>query len=105
MPLTRARLGPELARLAPSELILTEDREQDLRDLTADMGIATTSLGRASFDSTAAEKRLCAVFDVATARQHLVTVDPQAGFAISKFPEAERLLELSRTRTAAQVRQ
>lgn len=46
-----------------------------------------------------------AVFDVATARQHLVTVDPQAGFAISKFPEAERLLELSRTRTAAQVRQ
>ncbi len=66
MPFTRARLGPELARLAPSELILTEDREQDLRDLTADLGISTTSLGRASFDSTAAEKRLCAVFDVAT---------------------------------------
>ena len=34
------------------------------------------------------------VFDVATARQHLITVDPQAQFAISKFPEAEKLLEL-----------
>jgi len=45
------------------------------------------------------------VFDVATARQHLVTVDPQAGFAISKFPEAEKLLELSRNKTAAKVGQ
>jgi carboxyl-terminal processing protease len=44
-----------------------------------------------------------AVFDVATARQHLVTVDPQARFAISKFPEAEKLLELNRNRTAAKV--
>ena len=46
-----------------------------------------------------------AVFDVATARQHLVTVDPQARFAISKFPEAEKLLELNRNRTAAKVGQ
>ncbi|MDO8678229.1 MAG: S41 family peptidase [Acidobacteriota bacterium] len=41
------------------------------------------------------------VFDVATARQHLVTVDPQARFAISKFPEAEKLLDLNRNKTAA----
>ncbi len=41
-----------------------------------------------------------AVFDIATARQRLVTVDPQARFAISKFPEAEKLQELSRSRTA-----
>jgi carboxyl-terminal processing protease len=40
------------------------------------------------------------VFDTATARQRLVTVDPQARFAISKFPEAEKLQELSRNRTA-----
>ena len=46
-----------------------------------------------------------AVFDVATARQHLVTVDPQAGFAISKFGEAERLLELGQSRTAAKPAQ
>jgi carboxyl-terminal processing protease len=36
------------------------------------------------------------VFDTATARQRLVTVDPQARFAISKFPEAEKLHELAR---------
>ena len=34
------------------------------------------------------------MFDIATAKQHLITVDPQAKFAISKFPDAEKLLEL-----------
>ena len=66
MGTTRARLAPELARLAPSELILTEDLETGLRDLTDDLGVATTPLGRASFDSTAAEKRLCTAFGVST---------------------------------------
>ena len=36
------------------------------------------------------------VFDMATARQRLVTVDPQARFAISHFPDAEKLQELSK---------
>ena len=36
------------------------------------------------------------VFDIATAKQHLITVDPQAKFAISKFPEAEKLLSSRR---------
>ena len=40
------------------------------------------------------------VFDIATAKQHLITVDPQATFAISKFPEAEKLLELKKTTVA-----
>jgi len=40
------------------------------------------------------------VFDIATAKQHLITVDPQANFAISKFPEAEKLLELKKTTVA-----
>ncbi len=39
-----------------------------------------------------------AVFDVATARQHLIEVDPQARFALSRFSEAERLAEMSRAR-------
>jgi hypothetical protein len=43
-----------------------------------------------------------AVFDVATARQRLVTVDPQARFAISKFSEAEQLLALKKTTVAKQ---
>ena len=36
------------------------------------------------------------VFDIATAKQRLITVDPQAKFAISKFPEAEQLLTLKK---------
>jgi carboxyl-terminal processing protease len=46
-----------------------------------------------------------AVFDVATARQHLIAVDPQARFAIARFPDAERLLELPKSRTAGKVGQ
>jgi len=42
------------------------------------------------------------VFDIATAKQHLITADPQAKFAISKFPEAEQLLTLKKTTTARQ---
>jgi carboxyl-terminal processing protease len=45
------------------------------------------------------------VFDAATARQRLITVDPQAKFAISKFAEAEKLLELTKTRTTAKAGQ
>jgi carboxyl-terminal processing protease len=37
-------------------------------------------------------------FDVAAARQHLITVDPQARFALSRFGEAERLSELARNK-------
>ena len=37
------------------------------------------------------------VFDIATAKQHLITVDPQAKFAISKFSEAEQLLTLKKS--------
>ena len=40
------------------------------------------------------------VFDIATARQRLVTVDPQARFAIAKFPDAEKLLELAKNKHA-----
>jgi carboxyl-terminal processing protease len=44
-------------------------------------------------------------FDIATAKQRLITVDPQAKFAISKFPESEKLLELSKARTTAKAQQ
>ncbi len=40
------------------------------------------------------------VFDIATAKQRLIAVDPQAKFAISKFPDAEALLTLKRTTAA-----
>jgi carboxyl-terminal processing protease len=41
-----------------------------------------------------------AVFDVATARQRLITADPQARFALGRFTEAEKLVELSKNRPA-----
>ncbi len=64
MPLAAVRLGPELARLAPSELIVSETQEPEIREIAADMGVQMTPLGRASFDSTAAERRICDLFRV-----------------------------------------
>ncbi|MES0825549.1 DNA mismatch repair protein MutS [Ruegeria sp. SCP11] len=64
MPLTSVRLSPELARLAPSELIVADGSEQPLHEPVRDLGISLTPIGRASFDSTAAEKRICGLFHV-----------------------------------------
>ncbi len=65
MPVARVRLSPELARLAPSELIVAEGPVYDLcRPLTDEYKIPLTPLGKASFDSAAAEKRICALFNV-----------------------------------------
>ncbi len=58
------RLGPELARLAPKEVLVYEARDRDLASLVTDSGAALTPLARASFDSTGAEKRLCDLFRV-----------------------------------------
>ncbi|WP_424988220.1 DNA mismatch repair protein MutS [Microbulbifer sp. S227A] len=66
MPLNPARLGPELARLAPSELIVSDTGAAGLYEVAGDLGVALTPLGRASFDSAAADKRLCALFSVGT---------------------------------------
>ena len=64
MQLPEIRLGPELARLAPSELIVSDGGDPPC-DLADDLGISLTPLSRAGFDSTAAEKRLCDLFGVA----------------------------------------
>ncbi|MFD1341188.1 DNA mismatch repair protein MutS [Litorisediminicola beolgyonensis] len=66
MPLAEARIGAELARLAPSELLMSESTDEKLRPVLDDLGLDATVLGRASFDSTAAETRLCALFGVQT---------------------------------------
>ncbi|MES2665599.1 MAG: DNA mismatch repair protein MutS [Pseudomonadota bacterium] len=60
------RLGPELARLAPREVLVSETRERDLAGLIEDTGAALTPLSRGSFDSTGAEARLCGIFGVAS---------------------------------------
>ncbi|MEM6656944.1 MAG: DNA mismatch repair protein MutS [Pseudomonadota bacterium] len=64
MPLTSVRLSPELARLAPSELIVADSSEHKVQDQVRDLGIALTPVGRASFDSTAAQQRMCELFQV-----------------------------------------
>ncbi len=60
------RLGPELARLAPREVLVSEAREQELAGLIGEAGAAVTSLARGSFDSAGAERRLCALFGVSS---------------------------------------
>lgn len=59
MPCPQVRLGPELARLAPREVLVSELRERDLAGIVTESGAAITALSRGSFDSTSADKRLC----------------------------------------------
>ena len=58
MPCAPARLGPELARLAPREVVLSEGAEADWGGIVTESGAAVTPLGRAAFDSTGASTRL-----------------------------------------------
>ncbi|NPD17374.1 DNA mismatch repair protein MutS [Xinfangfangia sp. D13-10-4-6] len=64
MPCPLPRLGPELARLSPRELLIPEGEEAETAGLVTDSGTALTPLARASFDSAGAEKRLCALWQV-----------------------------------------
>ena len=60
------RLGPELARLAPREVLVSEVSEADLAGTVAESGAAITALARGCFDSAGSEKRLCQLFAVAS---------------------------------------
>jgi DNA mismatch repair protein MutS len=64
MPSSLTRLSPDLARIAPRELLLSEARERDITPLLDNT--AVTPLSRGSFDSTNAERRLCDLFHVAS---------------------------------------
>ncbi len=66
MPTSMIRLGPDLARLSPREVLISEARTADLAALVSESGAAPTELARGSFDSANAEKRLCALFAVGT---------------------------------------
>lgn len=66
METTPARLGPELARLAAREVVVSEVIEADIAGLVSDLGAATTPLGRAAFDSSAGIDRLTRLFHVGT---------------------------------------
>ncbi|WP_254871440.1 DNA mismatch repair protein MutS [Pseudooceanicola sp. HF7] len=66
MPLPAVKLGPELARLMPSELLVSDAEEPELRLLVEEFGISLTPLSRASYDSTGAVDRLTRLFKVGT---------------------------------------
>jgi DNA mismatch repair protein MutS len=66
MPSSLLRLNPDLARIAPRELLLNESREVEITTTQLDTGVSVTPLSRGSFDSTSAEKRLCEMFAVAS---------------------------------------
>ena len=59
-----ARLAPELARLAPREVLAPEGAGLD--DLVAEAGAALTDLPAGNFDSGAGARRLCALYGVET---------------------------------------
>jgi DNA mismatch repair protein MutS len=62
----RVRLGPELARLGPRELLAVEGRGAEIAPVATEAGAVLTERPRAAFDSTAAETRLCALYRVDT---------------------------------------
>lgn len=64
MSLPPVRFGPELARLAPSEVIISEAKYNDLSDLVTELGASLTPLSPASFDSQSATKRLTDLWQV-----------------------------------------
>ncbi len=66
MPLGAARIGPELARLRPSEVLVADTRDPNWAETVTESGAAMTPLARAAFDSTGSEKRLCTLFGVGT---------------------------------------
>ena len=63
-PCPLVRLGPELARLAPREVLVAETREGELAALVQDAGASLSALSRGSFDSAGADARLCGLFGV-----------------------------------------
>ena len=60
------RFAPELARLAPREVLVSEASEADWAGIVTELGGALTPLSRASFDSTSAETRLRSLYKVGT---------------------------------------
>ncbi len=64
MPCPRVRLGPELARLAPRELLVVEGHAESVAAVAADAGAVLTERPRAAFDSSAAEARLGGLYRV-----------------------------------------
>lgn len=66
MSVSLARVGPELAQLAPAETLLADGLDAPVQDILEDLGLTATLLGKSSFDSTGALARLIAQFGVSS---------------------------------------
>ena len=66
MALPPVRFAPELARLAPSEVLISEAQDTQWDETIKEAGAAVTPMARGAFDSTAGEKRLLTLFNVQT---------------------------------------
>jgi len=60
------RLPPELARLAPREVLVPDGKLNDYADFVTECGAALTPLSSAGFDSAASEIRLTRLYGVAS---------------------------------------
>ena len=60
------RLGPELARLAPAEVLISDTATPELLEVIADSGASSTPLAQTMFDSATGVERLATAFGVST---------------------------------------
>jgi DNA mismatch repair protein MutS len=63
-PCPPVRLGPELARLAPAEVLVAEGSANETLEIISEAGAAATELPQEVFDSTAGVDRICKAYGV-----------------------------------------
>ena len=63
-PCPPVRLGPELARLAPAEVLVAERASNKILEIIQECGAAATELPKDIFDSTAGADKICKAYGV-----------------------------------------
>ena len=79
-------LGPELARIAPAEILISESTLPSLLEIIKETGVAATPLMQSMFDSTIGLERISAAFGV-------TTVDGFGGFSRAEIAALGALVE------------
>ena len=63
-PCPPVRMGPELARLAPAEVLVAEGASNELLEIIQESGAAATELQQDVFDSSAGADKICKAYGV-----------------------------------------
>lgn len=66
LPTRAENFAPELGRLKPKEVVISDSRMSDFAELVTDSGASLTPLSPVSFDSQSAEKRILSFFGVSS---------------------------------------